>query len=81
MLLNPEKISGICRRLICCLAFEYECYRDLKKNMPKLGKMTDTPLGRGKVVRQNILKGVVTVHLEDGREVDLEIKPPDPETK
>ncbi|OQA53687.1 MAG: hypothetical protein BWY44_00106 [Candidatus Omnitrophica bacterium ADurb.Bin292] len=77
MLLNPEKISGLCGRLMCCLAFEYESYRDLKKNMPKVGKMTDTPLGRGKVVRQNILRSTISVHLENGREVEIEIKPPE----
>ena len=81
MLLNPEKISGLCGRLMCCLAYEYESYRDLKKNMPKLGKVTDTQFGRGKVVRQNILKSFITVHLEDGREVDIEIKPPEKEEK
>jgi cell fate regulator YaaT (PSP1 superfamily) len=68
----------LCGRLMCCLAFEYETYRDLKRNMPKLGKMTDTSFGRGKVVRQNILKGLITVHMEDGRDVELEIKPPEP---
>ena len=76
MLLNPEKISGLCGRLMCCLAYEYECYSDLKKHMPKVGKMTDTPQGRGKVVRQNILKGTITVHLDDGRETEIAIKPP-----
>ena len=79
MLLNPEKISGLCGRLMCCLAFEYESYRDLKKNMPKVGKMTDTPQGRGKVIRQNILKGKIAVHLEDGREVEVTIKPAEEE--
>jgi cell fate regulator YaaT (PSP1 superfamily) len=81
MLLNPEKISGLCGRLMCCLAFEYETYRDMKKNMPKIGKISETPLGRGKVVRQNILKGTISVHMEDGREVELEIKPPKEEKK
>ena len=76
MLLNPEKISGLCGRLMCCIAYEYESYRDLKKHLPKVGKMTDTALGRGKVIRQNILKGKIAVHLEDGREVEIEIKPP-----
>jgi len=30
--LNPEKISGICGRLMCCLAFEYDTYAEMKKN-------------------------------------------------
>ncbi|MEI7591238.1 MAG: regulatory iron-sulfur-containing complex subunit RicT [Deltaproteobacteria bacterium] len=28
--INPEKISGICGRLMCCLAYEFETYVDLK---------------------------------------------------
>jgi cell fate regulator YaaT (PSP1 superfamily) len=31
MSLNPEKISGLCGRLMCCLAFEHECYANAKK--------------------------------------------------
>lgn len=30
--LNPDKISGICGRLMCCLSFEYDTYMDMKKN-------------------------------------------------
>jgi cell fate regulator YaaT (PSP1 superfamily) len=32
MSLNPEKISGLCGRLMCCLAFEHESYAGLKKH-------------------------------------------------
>ncbi len=52
MLLNPEKISGICGRLMCCLAYEYDNYLRVKKNMPKTGKIIDTPQGKGKVIRR-----------------------------
>jgi Uncharacterized homolog of PSP1 len=31
MSLNPEKISGLCGRLMCCLAFEHEGYAGQKK--------------------------------------------------
>lgn len=31
MSLNPEKISGLCGRLMCCLAFEHEGYSGKKK--------------------------------------------------
>jgi len=34
MSLNPEKISGLCGRLMCCLAFEYDGYSG-KKKCPK----------------------------------------------
>ncbi len=80
MLLNPEKISGICGRLMCCLAYEYDNYLRVKKNMPKTGKIIDTPQGKGKVIRQNLLKGSITVILEDGRELEIETKEKDEES-
>jgi cell fate regulator YaaT (PSP1 superfamily) len=74
MSLNPEKISGLCGRLMCCLGFEYEAYSDLKKNMPKCGKMVQTPEGKGKVIRQNALQGEVVVILENGKEATFQAK-------
>lgn len=37
MPLNTAKISGQCGRLMCCLAYEYSTYCDIKKNLPKIG--------------------------------------------
>jgi cell fate regulator YaaT (PSP1 superfamily) len=68
--LNPVKISGACGRLMCCLQYEYETYKELKKDMPKLGKKIELPEGKGKVIRQNIMDRTVTVLLEDGREIE-----------
>lgn len=79
MLLNPEKISGICGRLMCCLAYEYENYFKLKKFMPKTGKVIETPQGRGKVIRQNLLKSTISVLLEDGKEAEITIREKDEE--
>jgi cell fate regulator YaaT (PSP1 superfamily) len=69
MPLNQEKISGLCGRLMCCLAFEYETYLDLKKEMPRCGRMVQTAAGPGKVIRQNILKDEVVVMVEDKTEM------------
>jgi cell fate regulator YaaT (PSP1 superfamily) len=71
--LNPSKISGLCGRLMCCLAFEYETYCELKDRFPKWGKVVDTKVGRGKVVRHNILKETFTIQLEDGKEVEASL--------
>jgi cell fate regulator YaaT (PSP1 superfamily) len=69
--LNPTKISGCCGRLMCCLAYEFPTYLDLKKNLPKVGKHVVTRSGRGKVVRQNVLGKTVTVELEEGGEITV----------
>ncbi|MCU0588335.1 MAG: stage 0 sporulation family protein [Syntrophobacteraceae bacterium] len=79
--LNPTKISGACGRLMCCLQYEYETYRELKKDMPKIGKKVELPEGRGKVIRQNVLDRTYTVILEDGREVEKKLDPIPTETK
>jgi len=45
MSLNPEKISGLCGRLMCCLAYEYKGYMEMKKDMPKCGRIIQTAEG------------------------------------
>jgi cell fate regulator YaaT (PSP1 superfamily) len=68
--LNPVKISGACGRLMCCLEYEYETYKELRRDMPKLGKKIEIPEGKGKVIRQNIMDRTITVLLEDGKEIE-----------
>jgi cell fate regulator YaaT (PSP1 superfamily) len=70
--LNPTKISGICGRLMCCLAYEYPAYLELKKNLPKVGKHVVTRSGKGKIIRQDILSQTVTVELEEGGEITID---------
>ena len=63
--LNPSKISGLCGRLMCCLQYEHDIYRKMIKELPKIGKTINTPEGLGKVVKNDILKQVITVRLLD----------------
>lgn len=63
--LNPQKISGNCGRLLCCLSYEVDTYRDAKKNFPRLGTRMDTPAGSGPVKEINIIKNTVTVAVGD----------------
>ena len=72
--LNPTKISGVCGRLMCCLTFENETYKSLKRRMPKLGKKITIKEGKGKVIRQNVLKENVTIRLEDNTEIKKTIQ-------
>lgn len=72
--LNPSKISGICGRLMCCLAYEYDTYVNSKKNFPKIGKRVKVPQGEGKVVKHNTLNSTITVQVDDGKEVTLPLR-------
>ena len=63
--LNPSKINGICGRLLCCLAYENDTYSELKKNLPKLGSVIETPMGSGKVSSVNVLKNTYSVDLKE----------------
>ena len=71
--LNPTKISGICGRLLCCLKYEHECYRELAKNLPPEGTLVRTRLGEGRVVEQDVLKQMVTVQLAEDRQYKFKI--------
>ena len=67
--LNPQKISGVCGRLYCCLTFEYEGYRELRGQLPKVGAMVSTPAGSAKVRSINVLKKTVSLWLEEQHQV------------
>jgi len=72
--LNPPKISGLCGRLMCCLSYEYKCYRDLSKGMPKEGDKIDTPQGKGKVINVNVIRRSILVELEGGKQCEVVYK-------
>lgn len=63
--LNPGKISGVCGRLLCCLTYEYEAYRELRGNLPKVGTRLSTPAGEAKIAGINVPKQTVTLLLTE----------------
>lgn len=62
--LNPTKISGTCGRLMCCLKYEQDCYEELLKITPKIDAYVETAEGKGVVVENNILTGIIKVRLD-----------------
>lgn len=53
--LNPNKINGLCGRLLCCLAYEDESYKICRKKLPIIGQTIKTEHGVGKVISIDIL--------------------------
>jgi cell fate regulator YaaT (PSP1 superfamily) len=64
--LNPSEISGMCGKLLCCLAFENEQYVDLRRGLPKLGATLSSAACRGRVIDVNALTRRITVEWETG---------------
>lgn len=64
--LNPSKINGVCGRLFCCLQYENECYKECRKNLPKVGDKIDTEKGEGVVTNIDILNMKCTIDLTNG---------------
>ena len=69
--LNPTKISGMCGRLMCCLSYEYDYYNDAVRDIPKIGKQVNTTKGKGKVIRNNVLRESLTILIESNEEIDI----------
>ncbi len=66
--LNSVKISGTCGRLMCCLRYENDVYREEISKTPKVGNIVSTPQGKGVVSEANPLAGIVKVVLDANRE-------------
>jgi len=71
--LDPEKISGVCGRLMCCLSYEFDTYVEMKKGLPKIGKKINTPQGIGRIRQINVLSKKITLEMEDGVTADMNI--------
>ncbi|MBV9469268.1 MAG: stage 0 sporulation protein [Abitibacteriaceae bacterium] len=67
--LTPSKISGACGRLMCCLRYEIDFYRDQNAKLPRPGDPVDTPEGPGHIVDINVFSEESVVQLGDGRQI------------
>ncbi|MFP4520986.1 MAG: stage 0 sporulation family protein [Fibrobacterota bacterium] len=66
--LNPQKISGNCGRLLCCLKYELPFYKKAYGAMPAPGSRYKTESGTGTVKNVDIFKNMITVRHQDGLE-------------
>ncbi len=65
--LNPGKISGCCGRLMCCLEYEFEAYRGLKKSFPKQGARFKCDRGNCQVTKNDLFGGKIIIYETDNQ--------------
>ena len=71
--LDPNKISGRCGRLKCCLRYEFDTYEEYRRELPSNGTIVVTKQGQGKVVAQEILAKKVLVSYDGGRRMIVDL--------
>ncbi|OQX71223.1 hypothetical protein B6D52_02300 [Candidatus Parcubacteria bacterium 4484_255] len=62
---GPERLSGVCGKLKCCLSFEDDVYSKILKELPPIGSVVKIKQGQGKVVGYYILKKMVIIKIKD----------------
>lgn len=69
--MGSGRVTGSCGKLMCCLKYELETYKEAKKKMPEIGSRIKTKEGQGTVISHNVLKNIVSVKLVDDRIVEV----------
>ncbi len=58
------RITGLCGRLRCCLAYEHPLYKSFRDRAPRVGRSVATPDGEGVVTDYAVLDDACTVELD-----------------
>jgi cell fate regulator YaaT (PSP1 superfamily) len=64
--MSSGRITGLCGRLRCCLAFEHPAYKSFRDRAPRVGGRVKTPQGEGVVTAYQVLEDTCTVEQEGG---------------
>jgi cell fate regulator YaaT (PSP1 superfamily) len=71
--MNPQKLSGNCGRLLCCLRYEMEFYEEVFPLYPPLGARCNTKRGIGKIIKVDIFNERIHILLDDDGELIMNL--------
>ncbi|MCB2199320.1 hypothetical protein KQI63_07940 [bacterium] len=69
LLLNPQKNTGLCGKLRCCLRYEVDQYREINRLFPKADTKVKGPRGYGIVEKVSMCHSSLGVRWEDGARI------------
>jgi cell fate regulator YaaT (PSP1 superfamily) len=69
--LNSMKISGPCGRLLCCLSYEFDVYKEARQSLPTMGARVHFEGEEFRVTELNVLAQRVRIQSESGRVLDM----------
>lgn len=73
LFVSPDRITGACGRLMCCLAYEHDAYQQELAGVPKLGAQVQWQDRKGKLISHNIFRRTVTIMTEDRARLEVDV--------
>jgi cell fate regulator YaaT (PSP1 superfamily) len=71
--MNPQKLSGNCGRLLCCLKYEMEFYEEVAPLYPPIGARCQTKKGTGKIIKVDIFNEKIHILLDEDGELIMSL--------
>lgn len=71
--LNSMKISGACGRLLCCLAYEFDTYREARRRLPRMGAEVGDGEEVFRVLEINVLTERLRIGSQSGRVMTVHV--------
>lgn len=62
---NPGKLNGVCGKLKCCIAYEYDFYREALEGIPMKGSCVGCKTGKAVLVGVNVFKMEASLRMSD----------------
>ncbi len=73
--LNPNKVSGGCGRLLCCLTYENDTYSKLRQVLPPLQSEVRLKSGiTGRVIKNDLLNQLVIIKTTENEEIKARVE-------
>ena len=71
--LNPQKLSGNCGRLLCCLRYEMNYYEEVTPQYPRVGARCSPRHGTGRIIRTDIFREEIRILLDEAGEIRMSL--------
>uniref|UniRef100_A0A7V4JQD5 Stage 0 sporulation protein n=1 Tax=Thermodesulfobacterium geofontis TaxID=1295609 RepID=A0A7V4JQD5_9BACT len=73
LILDPNKISGPCGRLLCCLAYEEDIYKEFLQDLPKIGNKIRINGEPYKILKYNLFKKIAYLENREGQIIQFPV--------
>jgi cell fate regulator YaaT (PSP1 superfamily) len=73
LILDPNKISGPCGRLLCCLAYEEDLYKEFLQDLPKMGNKIRINGEPYKILKYNLFQKVAYLENREGQIIQIPV--------